>query len=242
MTDPNPVETIECVSCGRAVPEEEGTPLRAFRPSLADYVRGVLVARPLEEDDEICRTCTIRLRTEHVLRDLESERGQLSEIEREVARKAAEHDTVAQRIDESFAADATFGQRTADAMARVGGSWPFVVGFLMLLGGWMALNVWVLATRAFDPFPFILLNLVLSCIAALQAPIIMMSQNRAAARDRLQADQDYRVNLKAELEIAALHEKVDHLLHAQWENLIEMQQTQLDLLRDIVERDRRPRS
>jgi uncharacterized membrane protein len=94
----------------------------------------------------------------------------------------------------------------------------------------------LLRDKAFDPYPFILLNLVLSCIAALQAPVIMMSQNRSAARDRMQADQDFRINLKAEIEIAALHEKVDHLLHAQWEQLIEMQETQLELLGDLTAR------
>ena len=92
-----------------------------------------------------------------------------------------------------------------------------------------------LATRAFDPYPFILLNLVLSCIAALQAPVIMMSQNRQVARDRMQAEQDFRVNLKAELEIASLHEKVDHLLHAQWERIVELQEMQLELLNELRE-------
>lgn len=208
--------------------------MRAIRPSLADYIRARLLDREIVDDDEICRACRYRYRTAHVLNELEAERGQLTAIEREVAQKAAEHETVARRIDEAFVRGATTGQRTADAVARVGGSWPFVIGFLVFLGIWMAVNAWLLVTRAFDPYPFILLNLVLSCIAALQAPIIMMSQNRAAMRDRMQADEDYRVNLKAEIEIAALHEKVDHLLHAQWENLIEMQETQIDLLEELV--------
>jgi len=101
---------------------------------------------------------------------------------------------------------------------------------------WMVFNTVMLTTHAFDSFPYILLNLLLSCLAAIQAPIIMMSQNRSAARDRRQADQDFRVNLKAELEIAALHEKVDHLLHAQWESLIEMQHTQLEMLEELTMR------
>lgn len=223
-----------CISCAKLLDEDEGTPMRALRPSLAEYVRGKLAGRDLAADDDICRTCMFRFRAEHVLSDLEAERGQLTTIEREVAEKAADHETVARRIDEEFSRTATRGQRMADSVARVGGSWPFVIGFLTFLALWMAVNVWLLVSRAFDPYPFILLNLVLSCIAALQAPIIMMSQNRAAARDRLQADEDFRVNLKAELEIAALHEKVDHLLHAQWENLVEMQEAQLDLLKELV--------
>lgn len=227
-------ERIRCICCGRIVDEDESTPMRALRPSLADYVRSRIVDVEVADDDEICRACFFRFRTEHMLKELEAERGQLSALEREAAEKAAEHETIARRIDEDFARGATTGQRLADTVARVGGSWPFVVGFLVFLGIWMFVNVFVLVTRSFDPYPFILLNLVLSCIAALQAPIIMMSQNRAAARDRMQADQDYRVNLKAELEIAALHEKVDHLLHAQWENLIDMQQTQIELLQELA--------
>jgi uncharacterized membrane protein len=101
----------------------------------------------------------------------------------------------------------------------------------------MLFNTWVLARQAFDPYPYILLNLLLSCVAALQAPIIMMSQNRTSARDRMQADQDFRVNLKAELEIASLHEKLDHLLHTRWENLIELQEEQVELLRGLSEAD-----
>ena len=111
-----------------------------------------------------------------------------------------------------------------------------MIGFLIVLVAWMALNTVVLATRAFDPFPYILLNLVLSCVAAIQAPVIMMSQNRSAVRDRAQAEQDYRVNLKAELEIALLHEKMDHLLHTQWEHMAEIQRTQLELLEQLSER------
>ncbi len=105
---------------------------------------------------------------------------------------------------------------------------------------WIAVNAWALRERAFDPYPFILLNLVLSCVAALQAPIIMMSQNRHSARDRRQADQDFRVNLKAELEVASLHEKLDHLLHHQWDSMVELQQVQIDLLHELSGRKRGP--
>ena len=101
----------------------------------------------------------------------------------------------------------------------------------------MTVNTLVLARGAFDPFPYILLNLLLSCVAALQAPIILMAQNRTAHRDRAMADHDYRVNLEAELEIALLHEKVDHLLHSQWEHMVEIQQAQMELLEQI-DRDR----
>ena len=105
-----------------------------------------------------------------------------------------------------------------------------------MIGAWMALNTALLATRAFDPFPYILLNLILSCLAAVQAPVIMMSQNRQEARDRARARNDYLVNLKAELEIRLLHEKLDHLLRQQWERLLEIQEIQIELMNELVQR------
>jgi uncharacterized membrane protein len=173
---------------------------------------------------------------EDIAKRLEAERGELSALEREIARKAAEHAVIAVQLDEMLARQTTFGQRTADAVARVGGSWMFVLSFLTGLVFWMILNTEFLRHAAFDPYPYILLNLVLSCVAALQAPIIMMAQNRSSTRDRMQADQDFRINLKAELEIASLHDKLDHLLHTRWESLIEIQEQQVELLRGLSAR------
>jgi uncharacterized membrane protein len=170
---------------------------------------------------------------EEISKRLEAERGELSALELEISRKAAEHAAIAVQLDEMLARQTTFGQHTADAVARIGGSWTFVLSFLAGLVVWMILNTVWLRHAAFDPYPYILLNLVLSCVAALQAPIIMMSQNRSSTRDRLQADQDFRINLKAELEIASLHDKLDHLLHKRWEDLIEIQEQQVELLRGL---------
>jgi len=182
----------------------------------------------------VCRKCLQRERVAYVVEQLERERGELSEIEADVAKRAGEHIAIAEDLARRFAREITFGQRIADRVAEIGGSWGFVVGFLAVLGAWIALNV-ELAVRAFDPYPYILLNLVLSCIAALQAPIIMMSQNRQSARDRMQAEQDFRVNLKAELEIASLHHKLDHLLHSQWGRMVELQEVQIELLTEARE-------
>lgn len=136
-------------------------------------------------------------------------------------------------------AQASRGDRLADRVAAVGGSWGFITVFTLVLFGWMVLNSEVLQRfgLAFDPYPFIFLNLMLSTLAAVQAPIIMMSQNRQEAKDRLRARNDYQVNLKAELEIRHLHEKIDHLLSHQWERMIEIQEVQLDLLNEL----RRPK-
>jgi uncharacterized membrane protein len=182
----------------------------------------------------VCRSCLQRERLAYVLEKLEQERGELSAVEEQVARHAGDHAAVAESLELEFARTLTPGQRVADYVAEWGGSWPFVIGFLVVLALWIAANV-ALAAGAFDPYPFILLNLVLSCLAALQAPIIMMSQNRRAARDRMEADLDFRVNLKAELEIASLHEKMDHLLHAQFARMVELQELQLDLLEELTD-------
>ncbi len=225
------VSRLHCSLCDKSVPADRAMPVRALRPSLRAYMEGKH-NRSLEETDELCQSCLLKFRKELLLTRLERERGALSQLELDVAEKAAGHESVAMDLFATFERKATAGQRLADSVARVGGSWPFVTSFLTFLGIWMVFNHW-LHGRAFDPYPFILLNLVLSCLAALQAPIIMMSQNRTSARDRLQADLDFRINLKAELEIAMLHEKMDHLLHDQWESMLEMQQAQLDLISEL---------
>ncbi len=182
----------------------------------------------------VCRRCLNQERAHYVVERLEQEKGALTAVEAEVAGKAGRHLTIAADIERQFARSATAGQRAADSVARLGGSWGFVLGFVALIGAWVAANSAALARPSFDPYPYILLNLILSCLAALQAPIIMMAQNRQAARDRLQADHDYRVNLKSEIEIASLHEKVDHVLHAQWERMVDLQQIQIDLLSELA--------
>jgi uncharacterized membrane protein len=158
----------------------------------------------------------------------------LGELERRVfthvlRRKRTSRDTTAE-----FERDLTFGERLADRIATFGGSWTFICIFLAVLLAWIAYNVeW---PASFDPYPFILLNLVLSCLAALQAPVIMMSQNRMSAKDRLDASHDYEVNLKAEMEITQLHAKLDELQQRAWRDLIELQQKQLDCLHRLEER------
>jgi uncharacterized membrane protein len=227
-----------CALCGKRHPKQQLVHARGIRPAVSRHLADRYADR-WKAGASVCRECFNRERLEHLLGRLAQDRGELSAIESDVAQKAVDHMAIAERIDEEFERSASTGQRVADAVARVGGSWPFVIGFVAILLAWTAVNTWVLGRKAFDPYPYILLNLVLSCIAALQAPIIMMSQNRSASHDRRRAEQDYRVNLKAELEVASLHDKVDHLLHAQWEHLVEMQEVQIDLLTQIAEkRDR----
>ncbi|MBK9080800.1 MAG: DUF1003 domain-containing protein [Rhizobiales bacterium] len=162
---------------------------------------------------------------------IQAERGELSDLERDVAQSLAQHETISENVEATYETRRSVGERMADRLAAFGGSWTFLIVFAAVLIGWMIVNG-VLSGRAFDPYPYILLNLVLSCIAAIQAPVIMMSQKRQEAKDRLRALGDYQVNLKAELEIRHLHDKIDHLLSHQWSRLAEIQRVQLELLQE----------
>lgn len=144
--------------------------------------------------------------------------------------RIAKRDTIARNAAVEVEEARTFGERLADRIADFGGSWTFILMFLALLASWALVNTIVLTTRAFDPYPFIFLNLMLSMIAALQAPIIMMSQKRQTQRDRLAAENDYQVNLRAEIEIRELHDKLDELREGQWRQLVAQQEEQIKLL------------
>jgi uncharacterized membrane protein len=141
-----------------------------------------------------------------------------------------------ENIQDTIDAKLTFGEKVADKVADFGGSWAFIITFFLFIIVWMAVNVWLLAAKSFDPYPFILLNLILSCLAAIQAPIIMMSQNRQEQKDRLRSEHDYKINLKAEIEIKFLNKKIDHLLVQQNKKLLEMQDVQIDYLEDLLKK------
>jgi uncharacterized membrane protein len=158
---------------------------------------------------------------------------ELAESERRVLKKSAHRSPVSRDANAIFKSDLTFGERLSDHVAVLGGSWGFIIGFGVFLLTWATLNL-TLGRQAFDPYPFIFLNLLLSMLAAIQAPVIMMSQNRQAAKDRLDAAHDYEVNLKSEIEIMALHEKLDQMRERQLETLIAKQQEQIDLLKALL--------
>ncbi|WP_242918805.1 DUF1003 domain-containing protein [Pontibacter liquoris] len=175
-------------------------------------------------------------RKKYLEKILVHEVGELSQLEQDVIESINSNELLSTNIDFTQEENLTLGNRVADKIASFGGSWTFILLFFSFLLLWMAVNVYLLASKAFDPFPFILLNLILSCLAAIQAPIIMMSQNRKEAKDRQRSEYDYKVNLKAELEIRLLHEKIDHLIVHQNQRLIEIQEIQVDLLEDIMMR------
>ena len=164
--------------------------------------------------------------------------AELDERTARVTRHIAERKHIARDTRKQLDTEITPGQRAADAVARFGGSWTFISIFGAVMIAWVALNSWILASydKSFDPYPYILLNLFLSMLASIQAPIILMSQNRHAQKDRIDAEHDYEVNLKAELEIMLLHEKLDLLRVGQWSELLAIQKDQLALLKSLTER------
>jgi uncharacterized membrane protein len=162
------------------------------------------------------------------------EKGEMAELDKDVMAAIKNNSILSENIQDEIEADLTIGQRLADKIATFGGSWTFIIVFFSFILVWMIINIWIMATKPFDPYPFILLNLILSCLAAIQAPIIMMSQNRQEQKDRQRSEHDYKINLKAELEIKLLSEKIDHLVVHQNKKLLEIQEVQTDYLEDLM--------
>jgi len=189
-----------------------------------------------EPDGFVCRDDIKRVRAEYVHELLSSEKGELTTLEHQVLESLREHELLASNVEAESDEGWSIGERLADQIAVFGGSWRFLISFGVFLAIWVTVNSLVLLFRPVDPYPFILLNLILSCLASIQAPIIMMSQNRQEAKDRLRSQHGYQVNLKAELEIRNLHEKVDHLLSHQWGRLVEIQNLQLEILSELEDK------
>jgi uncharacterized membrane protein len=163
-----------------------------------------------------------------------NEIGELSELEKTVLTSLTGNTTLTDKLDGDEPQNLSFGQRIADKVASFGGSWTFIISFGIFIFIWININVFWMVNKSFDPYPFILLNLILSCIAALQAPVIMMSQNRQEEKDRERGKKDYMINLKSELEIRTLHEKIDHFIMDQQQELLELQKDQIDMMNDIL--------
>ncbi|MCU0400770.1 MAG: DUF1003 domain-containing protein [Algoriphagus sp.] len=170
----------------------------------------------------------------YLTRMMEEEKGELARIDQQVMVAIRDNSILSEKIQDETEPELTLGERMADHIATFGGSWTFIIIFFTFLLIWMITNAYILVTKPFDPFPFILLNLILSCLAAIQAPIIMMSQNRQEAKDRIRSEHDYKIDLKAELEIKILSEKIDHLLVHQNRKLLEIQEVQVDYMEDLL--------
>jgi len=170
--------------------------------------------------------------TEYLVKEV----GELSDLEKNVLTSITSNTTLTDKIEGEDKQVLTYGQKVADKVATFGGSWTFIISFGVFILIWISLNAFWLFNKGFDPYPFILLNLILSCLAALQAPVIMMSQNRQEEKDRDRAKKDYMINLKSELEIRTLHEKIDHFIMDQQQELLELQKVQIDMMKDILKK------
>jgi uncharacterized membrane protein len=228
-------KTVICEVCGKAKTSAEVFPLAIVNEAVFKMIqRDHPQAR---REGWICSSDLNSYRMEYIKTALEEEKGELTALEEEVVRSIHEQETVAKDVNKVYKERLTVGERMADRIAAYGGSWRFILSFFSVLVFWIVLNTLFLIHRPFDPYPFILLNLILSCLAALQAPIIMMSQNRQEAKDRLRSEYDYRVNLKAELEVRYLHQKLDHFLKKEWQTLLEIQEVQIDLMKELSEKN-----
>jgi uncharacterized membrane protein len=226
----NSDKTVVCQICNKKKAASVSVLGELVKPSVVDII--VRTHPNWSPEGYICFSDLNHFRAEYVREILEDERGEVSGIEQEVIKSLSEHDLLSSDTAKEYEEQLTFGERMADKVAEFAGSWGFIAFATFIIIVWILLNVFVVFLR-WDPYPFILLNLVLSCIAALQAPIIIMSQNRQAERDRMRAQEDYKVNLKAELEIRHLSDKIDHILTKQWERMINIMQIQMELMEDI---------
>ncbi|HMK42590.1 MAG TPA: DUF1003 domain-containing protein [Dissulfurispiraceae bacterium] len=222
---------VVCSVCGQQKKRDEAVPAEAIRPSI-----GGLIRRAYPEWSHagyVCINDLNRFRSEYVRSVIEEDKGKLDELEEQVVKSLSEQELLSENVNEEYEQQITASERLADRIADLGGSWRFIGIFTVVLVVWIAVNSLQALWMPFDPYPYIFLNLILSCLAALQAPVIMMSQNRQEARDRLRAEHDYRVNLKAEVEIRNLHEKIDYLLAHQWQRLLEIQGIQMELMEEL---------
>lgn len=215
-----------CQLTGEELPLSELLEVQHMSPFMQETL---LSKKPdLDLTGFVSKSLAGRMRLEQIKKELAQEKGELNQLQQEVFNSLEQAELLSRDLSKEEAEHLNFAQRMADSVASFGGSWTFILTFLSLLMCWIVLNA--LLNKPLDPYPFILLNLILSCVAALQAPIIMMSQNRQETKDRQRNQHDYQINLKAEIEIRQLHEKVDHLLIHFGQRLLDIQDAQLDLL------------
>lgn len=226
------MKTITCALSGKNINPNDAYKGESIRKNIFDLIK--------EEHPEFNEESYVSLeqlnkyRKKYIEKIVQQELGELSSLEQEVVDSIADQEVLSHSLEETSDKDLTLGQRLADKVATFGGSWSFIMAFFGFMFVWIAANVFLLVAQPFDPYPFILLNLILSCLASIQAPVIMMSQNRQEEKDRLRNLHDYQINLKAELEIRLLDEKMDHLIIHQNQRLSEMQELQADYMEDIL--------
>jgi uncharacterized membrane protein len=225
------MNTIKCQVCQKNFTMDEVMKAELLEEPIVKMIR----EKHPEWSSEgfICLADLYLFRARYVAEILKISSQEIYCLEKEMVK---EEQPVSRNLNREFESSLTLGERLSDGLANFGGSWTFIGIFMAMMVIWMGINGFALLEKPFDPFPYILLNLVLSCLAAIQAPVIMMSQNRQEAKDRLRAEHDYEINLKAEIEIRKLHERMDHLLMHQWQHLMDIQQLQVHLMEEINQR------
>jgi uncharacterized membrane protein len=224
------MDNIKCSVCNNTFPEDQliighGIRHEIEKLIMKDYPEW-------NDSSRICKNDFNTFRVKYITNLIKEEKGSIEALEDEVIKSIKGNEILT--FNTSLVKEPiTFGDRISDKVASFGGSWTFIISFFIILFSWILINSFYLIFKPFDPFPFIFLNLILSCIAAIQAPIIMMSQNRQEMKDRIRSENDYKINLKSEIEIRTLHEKVDHLLLDQWSKMMKTQEIQIEILEEI---------
>jgi uncharacterized membrane protein len=224
------MENIKCSICNKIVPEDQLIIGHGIRHEIEKLI--IKEHPEWNDNSRICKDDFNTFRIKYITNLVEEEKGSIETLEDEVINSIKDNEIIT--FNTAIIKELPkIGDRISDKVASFGGSWKFIISFFSILFAWIVLNSFYFLFRPFDPFPFILLNLILSCIAAIQAPIIMMSQNRQEMKDRIRSENDYKINLKSEIEIRTLHEKVDHLLLDQWSKMMKIQEIQIEILEEI---------
>lgn len=231
MIKKDPHSLGACQVCQQSKPTGQLLPARVVHGGVLD-----LIARDYpgwNKDGHICYACLNQYRTAYVQQLMEKDLGELDELEQEVVKSMHDNALLSENLNEEYEKTLTFGDRIADKVAAFGGSWKFIIWFFVFFAVWILTNTVLVFVRPLDPYPFIFLNLLLSLLAAIQAPLILMSQNRQEDRDRIRAENDYQVNLKSEMEVRIISEKLDQLLHQEMRRFMEIQQIQMEMLNEM---------
>ncbi|MBL0737232.1 DUF1003 domain-containing protein [Flavobacterium sp. GN10] len=225
-------QTFKSDISGASFPENE----KIYGRAIHDPILGLIKKEYPDFSAEDCISINELniYRQKYISNYLSSEIGALSAMEKNVISSLKEDKSIVSIVEDEEEIR-SLGQKVADKVADFGGSWTFIISFVVFITVWIGSNVFIFLNKGFDPYPFILLNLILSCVAALQAPVIMMSQNRQEEKDRNRAKKDFMINLKSELEIRLIHDKIDHLIMHQQQELIEIQKVQIEMMNDILD-------
>ncbi|HEY5570034.1 MAG TPA: DUF1003 domain-containing protein [Bacteroidales bacterium] len=226
------METFHSDISNKEYPISERVSAKTIRHSILNLIKK---ENPLFSHESFLTSSELNSYRERAISEyLIKEVGELSELEKTVLTSITSNSTLTDKIEGEDTQALTIGQKVADKVATFGGSWTFIISFGVFILIWISINAYWLLNKGFDPYPFILLNLILSCLAALQAPVIMMSQNRQEEKDRDRSKRDYMINLKSELEIRTLHEKIDHFIMDQQQELLQLQKVQIEMMNDIL--------